>query len=336
MEKLRVFEAFAGYGSQSMALNRLDIDYEVVAISEIDKFAIKSYKEIHGDVLNLGDISKINTEDIPDHDLFTYSFPCQDISIAGKQGGFSQGSGTRSGLLWECQKVIAIKKPKFLVLENVKDLVSKKFMGDFQIWLDWLESQGYSTKWDILNSKDFGVPQNRERVFAISILGDSIDFKFPKGKYEGQTIKDILQITNGEFNVSQLLQDRFELRINMNNDIKILGTTNPGAKIGQRDITYDINGIMGALTATDYKQPKQVGLYDDSIDFENLTSDNVLVRKLTPRECGRLMGVADIDISKMESVNSNTQLYKQFGNSIVVDVLVEIFSNMFGVDKIEQ
>lgn len=107
---LRVFEAFAGIGTQRMALRNLGIPHEVVAIAEIDKFAIKSYEAIHGPVNNLGDISKINPDNIPDHDLFTYSFPCQDISVAGKQAGLDIDSGTRSGLLWECQKVIATKK----------------------------------------------------------------------------------------------------------------------------------------------------------------------------------------------------------------------------------
>lgn len=141
---LRVFEAFSGVGSQHMALRNLGIDHKVVAIAEIDKFAIKSYEAIHGDTFNLGDISKIDTNDIPDHDLFTYSFPCQDISVAGKGLGLDEGSGTRSGLLWECQKVIAVKKPKYLLLENVKNLVSKKHKHNFDSWLEWMGNQGYT------------------------------------------------------------------------------------------------------------------------------------------------------------------------------------------------
>ncbi|HEK9529615.1 TPA: DNA (cytosine-5-)-methyltransferase, partial [Streptococcus equi subsp. equi] len=141
---LRVFEAFAGIGTQRMALRNLGIPHEVVAIAEIDKFAIKSYEAIHGPVNNLGDISKINPDTIPDHDLFTYSFPCQDISVAGKQAGLDIDSGTRSGLLWECQKVIVAKKPKYLLMENVKNLVGKKHKPNFDKWLDWLESQGYT------------------------------------------------------------------------------------------------------------------------------------------------------------------------------------------------
>lgn len=141
---LRVFEAFAGVGSQRMALDNLGIEHEVVAISEIDKFAIASYEAIHGQTVNLGDISQLKPEDIPDHDLFTYSFPCQDISVAGKQSGLDMDSGTRSGLLWECQRVISAKKPKYLLLGNVKNLVGKRHKANFDLWLDWLEEQGYS------------------------------------------------------------------------------------------------------------------------------------------------------------------------------------------------
>lgn len=117
MEKLRVFEAFSGYGSQSIALRNISVEYEVVAISEIDKYAIKAYESIHGETNNLGDISKIKVEDVPEHDLFTYSFPCVDISVAGRQEGLKKGK-TRSGLLYECERIIEHYKPKYLLMEN--------------------------------------------------------------------------------------------------------------------------------------------------------------------------------------------------------------------------
>ena len=185
---LRVFEAFAGYGSQSMALQRLkednpDFDYEVVGISEIDKFAVKSYVAIHGDVTNFGDISKIEWDKVPDFDLFTYSFPCTDISTAGQQKGLAEDSGTRSSLLWECRKTIEAKRPKYLLMENVKALTSNKFMPFFEKWIAELDKFGYKTYWQVLNAKDYGIPQNRERVFAVSILiedGAVQNFEFPK------------------------------------------------------------------------------------------------------------------------------------------------------------
>ncbi|MBS4462890.1 DNA cytosine methyltransferase, partial [Aerococcaceae bacterium zg-B36] len=190
---LKVLEAFAGIGTQRMALRNLGIPHEVVAILEIDKFAIKSYEAIHGKTLNLGDISKIKEDDIPEHDLFTYSFPCQDISLAGYQKGLSQGSKTRSSLLWECKRVIESKKPKYLLMENVKNLVGKKFKTDFDKWLEYLESLGYTHYWQVLNAKDYGVPQNRERVFCVSILGEHKGFEFPTGEPLTIRLKDVLE-----------------------------------------------------------------------------------------------------------------------------------------------
>ena len=189
---LRVFEAFSGYGSQSIALRNLGIEHEVVAISEIDKYAIKAYKAIHGPTLNLGDISKIDVNDIPEHDLFTYSFPCQDISVAGKTKGIVKGE-TRSGLLYECERIIEAKRPKYLLLENVKNLVGKKFKAQFEEWLAYLESLGYTNYWQVLNAKNYGVPQNRERVFVVSILGEHEPFEFPKPIPLDKCIADILE-----------------------------------------------------------------------------------------------------------------------------------------------
>lgn len=164
---IKVFEAFAGVGTQAMALKRIGIDYKVIGISEIDKFALKSYEEIHGKVNNYGDISKIDSDSLPDFDLFTYSFPCQDISMAGKQAGFDRDSGTRSSLLWECERIIRNKRPKYLLMENVKALTFKKNMEGFNTWIKILEDMGYKNYWEILNAKDYGVPQNRESVLCI-------------------------------------------------------------------------------------------------------------------------------------------------------------------------
>ncbi len=192
MEKIRVFEAFAGYGSQSMALKRLGIDFEVVGISEIDKYAIQAYMAVHGDTPNYGDISKIDWSSVPDFDFLTYSFPCTDISNAGKRKGLAEGSGTRSSLIWECRKAIESKRPKYLLMENVKNLVSKKFIPYLKEWLRFLEGQGYSNHTKVLNAKDFGVPQNRERVFMVSILGEA-SFHFPKPFTLEKRLKDVLE-----------------------------------------------------------------------------------------------------------------------------------------------
>ena len=252
---LRVFEAFAGYGSQSIALRNLGIEHEVVAISEIDKYAIQAYEAIHGPTNNLGDISKIDPKDIPQHDLFTYSFPCQDLSVAGKQAGL--GEGTRSGLLYECEKIIEHCRPKYLLLENVKNLVGKKFKPQFDEWLEYLEGLGYTNYWKVLNAKDYGVPQNRERVFVVSILGEHKPYKFADKIPLDKCIADILEDEVDEkYYLSEEIQKRFKIT---NQNKNILGTTKPDFRtIGQRDLVYNENGVMGALVATDYKQPKQI------------------------------------------------------------------------------
>lgn len=193
---LRVFTAFSGYDSQCLALNRLGIDYDLVGWSEIDKFAIKAHDALfpQWSDRNFGDITQINWHTVPDFDLFTYSSPCQDFSIAGKMRGGEKGSGTRSSLLWECQKAIYIKRPRYLLMENVANLVSKRFIGLFQDWLQVLQDMGYTNYWQVLNAKDYGVPQNRKRVFVVSILYNLHPFVFPEKIELTRTLEDLLEI----------------------------------------------------------------------------------------------------------------------------------------------
>ena len=193
MRKIKVIELFAGVGSQAMALRNIGIDYEVIGISEIDKFAFKSYEAIHGKTCNFGDITKINK--LPYCDLLTYSFPCQDLSVAGHQKGISKD--TRSGLLLEVERLLLKAKengtlPKYLLLENVKNLVGKKFIKDFERWLSFLNNLGYYSNWEVLNAKDYGIPQNRERVFVVSSL-ENIHYNFPKQVELKSKMKDLLE-----------------------------------------------------------------------------------------------------------------------------------------------
>ena len=203
METIKVFTAFSGYDSQMMALNRVaerhkgEIDFDLVGWSEIDKYAIKAHDLIFPQYKdrNYGDISQIDWAQVPDFDLFTYSSPCSDWSAAGLQRGGKEGSGTRSSLLWECRKAVIAKRPKYLLLENVKALVSKKFIPYFKKWCDELNDYGYYNYWKVMNAKDYGVPQNRERVFLVSIRKDvdSGDFLFPE-EFELTTfLKDVLE-----------------------------------------------------------------------------------------------------------------------------------------------
>ena len=305
MDKIKVFEAFSGYGSQSIALRNLGVDYDVVAISEIDKYAIKAYEAIHGKVNNLGDISKIKVEDIPEHDLFTYSFPCQDLSVAGKQRGLAEG--TRSGLLYECKKIIETKKPKYLLLENVKNLVSKRFKPDFDKWLEYLESLGYTNYWDILDAKHFGVPQSRQRVFVVSVLGEHKPYEFPKP----------IQLTK---NIKDMLEDEVDNKYYMSD--KCIEKMKKFAPKNLNKGRYLLEGIAPTITT----------------ELSHHTGKNVSpklciamdeYRRITPREAFRLMGLCDDDINKIQSTGiSDTQQYKMAGNSIVVQVLEHIFKEL--------
>ena len=332
MKKIRVFEAFSGYGSQSIALRNIGVDYEVVAISEIDKYAIKAYEAIHGKANNLGDICKIDIKDIPEHDLFTYSFPCQDISIAGRQMSLEEGSGTRSSLLWECKKIIEYCKPKYLLMENVKNLISKKHKPYFDKWLDYLESLGYTNYWKVLNAKDYGVPQNRERVFVVSILGEHKPYEFPEGFELTKYTRDIL-----EENVDERYYTSRPFKLVEGNRIKAEFTK---VNFDQGKRIHGIDSYFQALGALDRGTNNiliEEYLADDTIQegeskiFTLIEGEKIYkVRKLTPLECWRLMGVSDEDFYKVKNAGiSNSRLVRLAGNSIVVDVLERIFENLF-------
>lgn len=193
---LKVNELFAGIGAFRKALINLGIPHEIVGISEIDKYAIKSYESIYGKTRNYGDISKCSKLDYAD--LWTYGFPCQDISGMGKQKGIIKGE-TRSGLLYEVQRLLEVaalydELPKYLILENVKQLVGKKFIKDFNAWTEWLSECGYNTYWKVMNAADYGVPQKRERVIAVSIRKDiDIGFAFPKPVPLEIKLRDVLE-----------------------------------------------------------------------------------------------------------------------------------------------
>lgn len=213
---LRVFTAFSGYDSQCLALNRLGIDYDLVGWSEIDPAAIKAHNALFPqyEERNYGDISKIDWSQVPDFDLFTYSSPCTDFSNAGQQAGGEEGSGTRSSLLWECRKTILAKKPKYLLFENVKALVSDKFLYLFEKWCKELESYGYANYYQVLNSKDYGVPQSRERIFMVSILktDDEPDpyYEFPRPVPLTKCVEDILEDNVPEkYYMKQEVTDRY-------------------------------------------------------------------------------------------------------------------------------
>ena len=191
---LRVVTLCSGYDSQLMAIRNLGIPYECVGWSEIDKYAIMAHDAVFPEIAdrNLGDMTKIDWSKVPDFDLLFYSTPCTDFSNAGKQAGGEEGSGTRSSILWFTRNAIIEKRPKYLVMENVKALTSEKFRPLFLKWCDELTGYGYTNFSQVLNAKDYGIPQNRERIFVVSILGDAW-FTFPQPVELKLRLKDLLE-----------------------------------------------------------------------------------------------------------------------------------------------
>ena len=197
---IRLIELFAGYGSQAMAMRNIGADFERYFVCEFDEFAVKSYNAVHGTDFRKTDIRDIHGSDlkIVDKDkycyLMFYSFPCTDLSLAGKQKGMTKGSGTRSGLLWEVERLLNETEnlPQVLLMENVPQVHGTKNIADFNKWIDFLKSKGYSNFWQDLNAKDYGVAQNRKRCFMVSILGNEV-YEFPEPIKLNKCIKDYLE-----------------------------------------------------------------------------------------------------------------------------------------------
>ena len=201
---IRLIELFAGYGSQAMALKRIGAKFEHYRVVEFNKYAIASYNAVHGTDFPTMDITKVHAEDLNICDtnaftyLLTYSFPCTDLSVAGKQAGMSNGSGTRSGLLWEVDRILTEIRdsngelPQILFMENVPQVHSQDNMPDFRKWIDFLESLGYTNYYQDLNAKNYGVAQNRERCFMFSFLGE-YNYHFPQPIPLKKKLKDYLE-----------------------------------------------------------------------------------------------------------------------------------------------
>lgn len=231
-----------------------------------NKYEIKKYWLAAHLSHNLGDISKIDR--LPYADLMTLSSPCTDISLAGKMKGLDPDSGTRSSLLWQCLRLLKNAKednvlPKYLLLENVKNLVGKKFIDDFKTFVELMDEIGYNSYWKVLNAKECGIPQNRERVFCIWVRKDidTGNYEFPIPFDNGLRLKDMLQPKEeieDKYYLSQEVQDRLQITDETLSK-NVIGTTKPEYRtIGQRDEVFNKEGTMGTLTATDYKQPKQI------------------------------------------------------------------------------
>ena len=342
MENINVLSLFSGIGAFEKALDRKGIGYNLVNYCEIDKYASKSYSAVHGvsEMLNLGDITNVNIAELEPHsaDLITYGFPCQDISNAGKQRGFEHdGQLTRSGLFFYAAAIICRIQPKVAICENVKALIGKKFTKEFETVLSTLEDMGYKNYWQVLNAKDYGIPQNRERVFIVSVRND-IDKKytFPAPIKLELRLKDILE---------KEVDEKYYLSSKMKDYLFDVSIKNRSRGNGNVYKACDIDGVAKTITTKEgsrvkdnFIELKQVGQLYGTEKESNPQAGRIYsvdpelrIRKLTPLECWLLMGFDDEDFYKAEKVNSNTQLYKQAGNSIVVNVLEAMFDNLKGI-----
>ena len=306
---IRLIELFAGIGSQAKALTNLGIPFEHYRVCEFDHHAIKSYNAIHGTSFETSDIRELASEDlgVVDTDRFlyicTYSFPCQDLSIAGRQQGMKKGENTRSGLLWEVERLLdgMEELPQILLMENVTQVHSDENIEDFRLWLNKLESLGYKNYWQDLDVKDFGVPQSRKRTFCISVLGDYyVDFPTPFKLI--LRLKDIME---------DVVDEKYYLPEKYLENLDVIEYEKP---VGKEPCVNQIYNLM----------PLPEGSYKYKIRLKQ--GDRI--RRLTPRECFRLFAFSDEDFDRASKVNKDTQLYKQSGNTIGVNVLMAIFKEL--------
>ena len=332
-------ELFGGIGACTKALKNIGMNVDVVDYVEIDKYAVKSYNAINDTNFEPQDITKWNKN--IKVDLIMHGSPCQDFSVAGKQAGGDIGSGTRSSLMYETIRIVGKIRPKYVLWENVKNLLSKKHKHNFDAYIETMKNLGYTSYYQVLNAKDYGIPQNRERVYTISIRRDiPQSFNFPEKEELKLRLKDMLE---------ESVEEKYYLKEStLNNYNREFGSK---GKL-QEEICDTLQAAMGnggGNVPIIYEKPlERKGWHRKACEVLNTKgittcihtqSNNLLqkikeektcrIRKLTPKECWRLMGFSDEDFEKAQSVPmSNTQLYKQAGNSIVVKVLEKIFLNL--------
>ena len=395
---MRMIELFAGIGACSKALKNIGIDVEILDAVEIDKYAIKSFNAIHGTNFEIQDIKKWGKY-FENVDLITHGSPCQDFSIAGNQAGGDIDSNTRSSLMYETIRIVRKIRPKYVLWENVKNILSERHKHNFDNYINAMETLGYNSYYQVLNAKDYGIPQNRERVYTVSIRKDiDIEYKFTKenicenninrlyglygqntrwGVYDKNGIAPTLTASMGMGggHVPMIETFKFPKKQTLNLKLRDILEEEVDEKYYLKD--YQIDNIKKSnfvqnqrriqekdccdtLCARDWKDPKciQVGnlnikghdcvkrVYNNKGISPTLTDmqggnrqpkvleNDYKIRKLTPKECWRLMGFSDEDFKKAQSVpTSNTQLYKQAGNSIVVKVLEKIFMELLKEHK---
>jgi len=380
-KQMKFLDLFAGIGGFRLGME--SAGHECVGFCEIDKYARASYKAIHNTEgeIELHDITRVTDESIRRFgsvDVICGGFPCQAFSIAGARRGFEDTRGT---LFFEIARFASILKPRYLFLENVKGLLNHDRGSTFEVILSALDELGYDVEWQVLNSKNFGVPQNRERVFIIGHLrggsgrkvfplsgdGAAITCEQPKINKVGNIRKkgksqsgDVVSIDSLAPTLCSTTTQKDPLKVLIENEIKQFGVLQPN--YNQSGVVYEIDGIAPTIRAYQggglepkirVKEATSKGYAEAEVgDSVNLSHPNsktrrgrvgkkvanalltvesqgviepdFRIRKLTPRECWRLQGFPDWAFDKAQEVNSNSQLYKQAGNSVTVNVIAAI------------
>ncbi|MBY4966854.1 DNA (cytosine-5-)-methyltransferase [Streptococcus suis] len=334
---MKFLDLFAGIGGFRLGMERAG--HECVGFCEIDQFARKSYKAIHNTEgeFEFHDITRVTDESVRGIgrvDVICGGFPCQAFSIAGKRAGFEDTRGT---LFFEIARFASILRPKYLFLENVTGLLNHDNGNTFETILGALDELGYDAEWQVFNSKNFGVPQNRERVFIIGHLrgaGGRAIFPFGRGDKEigslqGQSTNTITaRYGEAQGSGSYIIEGQQPKIIqrghgyNQGGEHDIAPTlTNNSWQENNHVKVFDfynrnIKDEVGTLTASGHQGNTKAGTFG--------ILDGIRIRKLTPRECWRLQGFPDWVFDKAQAVNSNSQLYKQAGNSVTVNVIAAI------------
>lgn len=330
MGKLKLLSLFTGIGAYEKALKNLNIDYELVNYCEWDKYASKAYSLIFDEPeeKNLGDIQKIDSKKLPDFDIMTYSFPCTSFSLQGKKLGFDDPNS--GNMFFESAKIIKEKKPKYAIFENVKNLLSHDKGNTMSTILETLNDLGYNTYYKVLRSTFFGVPQIRERVYAVSIRKDidNGEFEFPVGQETSLTIRDIIDwedkaIDKGRMKESlkKYLDPKYHYKPKKITSYNI-HVLFDGVKMGY----YKSSWMQNKILSIDGYCPTLVCGLDHTNCYE-------IERHLNNLERFRLQGFDDEDYFKIADKMSKTQMGKQTGNSMSVPVIQAIFQNLFKEEK---
>ena len=357
---MKIGTDFSGIGAPEMSLKYLGIDFESVFACEIDKHARKSFEQLHAPKTFYNDITTRNHSEVEQLDLYVAGFPCQSFSMAGKRKGFEETRGT---LFFNVAEFIKENQPKCFVLENVKGLLSHDSGRTFQTIVDILsngggtqngqmsldvmdDGLGYHIYWKVLNTKNFGIPQNRERIFIVGFK-DFRDFSFPKEIPLELKLKDILEDdVNEKYYLSEKMIESFS---NHKERHKEKGTgfqwkpkqpedvancLRANAALCPTDNTVISHSLHPRSSKTGKGGTGHLSKQDgtsyclDTGNAQAIEKSNT-IRRLTPLECWRLQGFRDEDFHSVKDL-SDTQLYKQAGNSITVDVLMHLFQKIYG------